>query len=434
VTLMEQTAALLAALNPADFQEREAYVKRGRSRRVEIGPAGESEVRSEEEGWAVRAGTDRAAFFAAGSGAPPSAFDWPEPDGRPVRLPRPAERGPWRASADLDIPLLVEGEAKGLVRAIVSRVAEELPGASVVEAVLEDGQSESGLVNHHGIEVEARHRGAALRLFATGPQSSSARIYLGERAARRFEPSRIAADVATLLSVHATGEAVERDRGEFVLAPTLGARLLAALRPLWLGRGGISLASSLRDRTGLVASPRLTLVENPRHEGAVPGAAWDGEGVPTRETLIVEEGRYVQPLLSWREASPPRLRSSGCTRRASWRDVPAPGITQLYVRPDRETRAVQLVQGVSRGYYLMDGGRPAQVDVSEDRFALPVCGYRMEGGQARGAIAKTVLCGSVRALLRGIQAVAADLEFLPLGGMVGSPTMLVTGVELKKAP
>lgn len=433
MTLLEQASALLAALDSGRLVEREAYVKRGRLRRVQVDAASEAEVRSEEEGWAVRAGTDRASFFAAGSGAAPTKAIWPEPDGRPIRLPRPMERGPWRAPADLDVPLLVEGEAKALLRAIGERLQDELAGARLVEASLEDGSSESALVNHHGVEAEVRGRAAALRLFVIGPRATSLHLYLAERAARRFHASRIAADVAAQLTAQAEGQPVERDRGEFVLAPMLGARLLASLTPLWLGREAIALASSLRERSGTIAGAPLTIAENPRHEGTVPGVAFDGEGVPTRETVLVQEGRYVQPLLSWRQADTPKLVAAGCTRRPSWRDRPAAGVTQLFIRPNREMRAAALLEGISRGYYLMDAGRPAQADLREDRFSLPVCGYRLEGGRARGTVAETVLTGSVRSLLQGIQTVASDLEFWPLGGaLYGSPSMLVTGVELRK--
>lgn len=431
--LAERASRLMDALDAGAFAEREVFVKTGRSRRVEVGPAGEVDVRSEEDGWAVRASTDRAAFLVAGSGEPPSGLVWPDPDGRPLRLPRPTDRGPWRASADLDIPLLVEGEAKSLIRAIQKRLSEELPGAGVAEAVLEDGESSSLVVNHHGVEAETRGRAAALRILALGPGERSTHLYLAERAARRFQPARISGWLASLLAAQATGRAVERDRGEFVLAPGLASRLLAALRPLWLGRDASSIVASLRDRTGRLTAPGVTIVDNPRHEGLVPGVAWDGEGVPTRETVIVQEGRFQQPLLSWREADPPKWLSSGCTQRASWRDRPAPGITQLYIRPDRDQRAAELLQGITRGYYLMDEGRSARVDVHEDRFVIPVCGYRLEKGRAREAVSDSVLTGGVRSLLQGIQAVAADLEFFPLGGLVGSPSLLATGLELRKA-
>ena len=51
------------------------------------------------------------------------------------------------------------------------------------------------------------------------------------------------------------------------------------------------------------------------------------------------------------------------------------------------------------------------------------CGYRVY----------TWLVGSVPALLGGILAKARDLTFFPIhGGMVGSPTLLVKGLELRK--
>ena len=79
----------------------------------------------------------------------------------------------------------------------------------------------------------------------------------------------------------------------------------------------------------------------------------DGEGYPTREVVLVEEGALRQPLRSWRQASPPD-RAVGCIRRPSWRDLPRIGCSHLYLRSDPETPAADLLSSVARGYYLVD--------------------------------------------------------------------------------
>jgi hypothetical protein len=45
-----------------------------------------------------------------------------------------------------------------------------------------------------------------------------------------------------------------------------------------------------------------------------------------------------------------------------------------------------------------------------------------------------VLAGGIGALLRGVGAVARDLRFFPLGGMIGAPTLLLTGLEIRGTP
>ncbi|MGH9382266.1 MAG: metallopeptidase TldD-related protein, partial [Thermoanaerobaculia bacterium] len=245
-----------------------------------------------------------------------------------------------------------------------------------------------------------------------------------------FDPRRLASRLAAQLTARVEGEPVEHDRGECLLAPDLVARLLAGLAPLWCGAQASALAESLRDRGGRLASPSVTVVDNPRHSGLLCGEPDDGEGVPTAETVLVEAGTYRQPLLDFRLARRPPLQPAGCCRRASWRDVPAPGVCQLFVQPDTGVDAADLAGSVRRGYYLFDDGRPARFRFTDDRFTVPVCGYALEKGRARSPLTRTVLTGSVRALLHGVQAVAGDLELFPLGALYGGPTVLVTGLEL----
>ena len=218
-----------------------------------------------------------------------------------------------------------------------------------------------------------------------------------------------------------------------LLAPPVATRLLLALLPILVGSEGRDLARSLRDRSGRIGSPRLSLLDDGRYPGGVLEAPVDGEGYPTREVALVEEGAFRQPLLSWRQASPSD-RAVGCMRRPSWRDVPRIGGSHLYLRPAPETSAAELLSSVARGYYLVDTTGSGHFDLQQDHFNLPVCGLVLRQGRADAPVGGAWLCGAVSSFLRGIQAVARDLLFLPGDGMVGSPTLLVTGLELRKEP
>ncbi|HSL81173.1 MAG TPA: metallopeptidase TldD-related protein, partial [Thermoanaerobaculia bacterium] len=56
----------------------------------------------------------------------------------------------------------------------------------------------------------------------------------------------------------------------------------------------------------------------------------------------------------------------------------------------------------------------------------------LERGQATAPVAGAVLEGGIGSFLRGVVAAGRDLAFFPLaGGMVGSPTLLVTGMEIR---
>ena len=426
---------VLGALAARGCEEAEVYGKSGRSRRVVLGVDGEVAQQTQEEGWAVRAGGRQGGFFWSATGRPEPQPEWPEVAGAPLRLPEAA--GPAAlAAGDPEAPLLAESEGRALLEAIAVGLAAELPGARLLRGTLVEGTSDSELRSSRGVDARWRSRAATLRVEAMGPGAprSAAVLDLAERQARDFRPQALARRLADLLVVAAGDPPPERDRGEFVLAPALGARLLLGLLPLFVGAAAASRLAPLRDRRGRVGGDLLTLVDDGCLAGGALAAPVDGEGVPTRELVLVEEGVLRQPLLAWHEARPPQTRAAGCSRRASWRDLPRPGPTHFYWRPQRAVAAAALLGGVARGYYLLEQRGAGRFDLAAGELAVPVCGFAVRGGRAAAPISGGWLCGTIGAFLRGVVGVARDLAFLPLDGMIGAPTLLATGLELRRSP
>lgn len=433
MTLSDSAAAVLEELVGRGETEVEVYVKRGRSRRFEIGPQGVVSITSQEAGWAVRAGSAAGSFRYAAAGSPDPATDWPAAAGPPLAL-RAAQPIPaWSPPADLDAPLAGEGEAKAFLEGVERELARELSGARLLRGVLDDGSSEIGIVNSRDVRVEFRNRAAALFLEAAGPWPGEPAItlYLAEREARRLSPAALARRLATRLLLGREGRPTGRERGEMLLAPAVAIRLLGGLLPLILGSDAVRYARSLQDRAGRVASREVTLIDDGRLRGGVLEAPVDGEGSPTRALSVIEEGRYHQPLVSWREVRSGPLKAVGCVRRPGWRDEPMPGPSHLYIKPGSRIGVGALLSGLVRGFYLVEPTGAGSFDLASGRFSLPVCGFAVRDGRADSPVAASRLCGTYRALLQGVQATARDLFFQPLAGMIGSPTLLVTGLELR---
>ena len=433
VDLSSGLLEVLAALERAGLDTAEVYAKRGRSRRLVLAGRLATASSAQEEGWAVRAGNARGGFFHAASGAPSTGVSWPAASGAALRLPEPAPLGDWRAPADFDAPLLAESEARSLLEGIGRELAAELPGARLQQASLEEGTSESELASSRGMRVAWKSRAALLRLEAisAGPRRVRAAVDVAARLGHGFSPSALARRLADRLHVQQTGSAPERDRGEFLLAPPVGARLLLGLLPALVGAGAEARLRALQGRGARVGAEALSIVDDGRLPQGVLCAPVDGEGTPTRELTLISQGEARQPLLPWWTARPPQSRASGCVRRASYRDVPAVGPSQLYVRPRADVSVASLLGAVSRGYYLLDATGGGVFDWNADRFALPVCGFAVQGGRSSAPVAGAWLCGGIGALLRGVQGAARDLAFFPLDGMLGAPTLLVTGLELR---
>jgi len=333
------------------LQEAEVLRKQGRSRRLVLDLGSSSASFSQERAWAVRAGSRRSSFFAAGSGELPDArpgaagSPWPEPAGRPFRLPEPEAAPPWSEPSDFAAPLLGESEGLRLLESLERELTAELPGSRLLHAALEDGASEGELANSRGQHVHFRRRLATLRLEAAGPgrPGVGAALYLAAREARRFHPKALARRLADRLSLVAGGAppthsgggsgaagalgatgAGDRDH-PLLLAPPVAVALLAALLPLLVGPAAAARLAPLRDRRGRVGSEQLTIVDDGRLAGGALECPVDGEGVPCREAVLIEAGVFRQPLLAWWQAdgAVPGIPAAGLARPAGARSHPS---------------------------------------------------------------------------------------------------------------
>ncbi len=434
--------ATLKALLARGLPEVEVLAKRGRSRRFALDGERTASSYAEERGWAVRAGDRRGSLFACGTGDPSPEGPWPPAYPPALRLSTPQPPPPWKEPSDFEVPLIGEREGLALLQGIARELSAELPRGRLLTATLEDGSSEGRITSSKGLAATFRGRLAALRLEAIGPGlSRPAVVEQSEREARRFNPKALARKLADRLAVGAApGLADGEERsGDLLLAPAVAARLLAGLAPLFFGPRTDGEISAVLGGAVRIGSEALTLIDDGRFPGGVFESPIDGEGTPTREVAIVERGNFLGPVLSpgqARGANPTgaagsRAQISGIARRASFRDLPTPGPSHLYIRPDGKISVGGLLGSVAIGTYLIDALGPARFDFAAGTFALPVCGLAVEKGKATAPIGHAWLSGEISDLLRGIAAVGRDLAFLPLGGMIGSPTLLVHGLVLR---
>lgn len=428
--------ALLAELLRRGFGEVEIYEKSGRSRRFSRDAgrsSGATAVRTTqaaatEAGWALRAGDRRRSLFFAATGSADPGVELPEATPHALRLPEHAPASALPETAEPESPPATESAAAMLFAAIERELRRELPASRLASAGLEEGASESALVASSGISTAWRARAAWLRLEVED-RGRRCRFEGAERELRQFEPRALAlrlVDRLCALEEAGGGAAAALDADlPLLLAAPLAARLVQAMAPLWLGP-----AAHERIAAWGALSPELTLADDGRFSGGVLAAPVDGEGLPTGCALLVEEGRFVRPLLAWWEAG--RVVVPGCARRASWRDLPRRAATHLYVGPSA-TAVVDLVAAGGDGAYLLDAEGPVRLDPVSLAFEVAVSGLRLAAGRAVAPLGAVRLCGDLKSLLGGIRARGRDLQFVPGDGMFGAPSLLVAGLRVLSA-
>ncbi len=395
----------------------ELYRKSAESREGEASATRERAAWRREEGWAARWWEGGVPRFAAASSAPElsSALD---AAGRFAAEPSPPPDWPARRAAaagatPLEPPPAAFAE---LARAVA---AASRGDAALVALTVRRGVARERIVNAAGLDVSQERRvldGVAAALGRRGARSREARL------AFRWRDEPGGSDVEGLarrLSDAATLPLSDRPApiasGQWLLDPAVGAALLAAVAPLfsaerpprWIGRGP-------------AAWPGLTIADDPS-----PDAPFDGEGVPTRRTLLVEDGTIAGRLLDLSAAKRAGLRSTGHGSRPSYREPPRPGPGRLFLETKAPTPPAELLASVKRGLFAAALTAPARVDLDADRYAVEFTGVSIVAGKAHGPVAGARASGRVSELLRRIAGLSTDLQFFPAPFPCGSPTLLV---------
>ena len=171
-------------------------------------------------------------------------------------------------------------------------------------------------------------------------------------------------------------------------------------------KGASVYANRMGDR---VAEPLL----NAYDDGTMPHewgtGAIDDEGTASHKTAVIVEGRLTSYLYDRLRARRDDVESTGNGRRASFRDLPIPRMTNTYIEPgDADPEAI--ISEVERGFYAVSFGG-GQVEPATGDFVFGVSeGYLIEGGKVTRPCRGATLIGNCLQALARIDAVGSDFE------------------------
>jgi TldD protein len=137
--------------------------------------------------------------------------------------------------------------------------------------------------------------------------------------------------------------------------------------------------------------------------------AIDDEGTPCNKTAVIQEGKLTSYLYDRLRARRDGVDSTGNGRRASFRDLPIPRMTNTYIEPG-DTDPEAIISEVEKGFYAVSFGG-GQVEPATGDFVFGVSeGYLIEGGKVTKPCRGATLIGNCLHALERIDAVGNDFE------------------------
>jgi len=248
-----------------------------------------------------------------------------------------------------------------------------------------------GELDPEAIGEEAAERALALR-GARQPESRKCAVVLD---------AFVAASFAGFIGAMLSADAVQRGRS------------------LFAGREGDT-----------VAEQAFVLVDDGRADGGLSTAPFDGEGVATRRTPLIEGGRLSGYLYDARTARKDGRASTANARRGSYRAPPSVGSTNLLIEPG-DAAFEELVSKAGEGLYVTEvAGLHSGVNPVSGTFSVGAAGRLIEGGELGRPVREITIASDLVGMLRAVSAVGSESRWMPLAGSVKAVPLLIAEMSV----
>lgn len=226
---------------------------------------------------------------------------------------------------------------------------------------------------------------------------------------------------------------VPTQRVPIVFSPEVSRSLLGHLFEAASGDSIWRSASFLAGQLGeAIATPHLTIIDD--HTMILPGGVggfgtspFDGEGLPTRRTVVVEDGVLKTYLLNTYSGRKLGMRSTGNATRGLG-GSPGIGAGNLYLKPGNVSPEA-ILKEIPAGLYvtsLMGFG----ANLVTGDYSRGASGLWIENGELTHAVEEVTIAGNLREIYKNITAIGDDLVFR---GSIAAPTLRIDGMTIAGA-
>src|SRR6478609_8332760 len=186
-------------------------------------------------------------------------------------------------------------------------------------------------------------------------------------------------------------------------------------------RGASFLAGKLGQK---IAGDNVTVID----DGTIPGgfgtSPFDGEGIPTRRTVVIENGVLKSYLLNTYTAKKLGMKTTGNASRGL-AGTPGIGSGNFYLQKGDRTPQ-QIIGDIKQGLYVFQF-LGFGVNMVTGDFSRGVSGLWIENGELTYPVEEVTVAGNLKDMLNNISEIGNDLEFR---GSTAAPTLRIDGMTI----
>ncbi len=286
------------------------------------------------------------------------------------------------------------------------------------------GESVSDVYLASSAGMHGSYQGTSVYLYASpvatdGTQLQTSYWYDAKRFFEDLDSPENVAKKAAARAVRLLGaKKVKSQKVPVIFDPTMAAGFVGSVAAAASGDAVFKKSTFLASKLNAKIAPaNVSIIDDGVRKRGLATSPFDGEGVPTRRTPIVENGVLKAFLYDAFTARKAKTKTTGNASRG-YQSLPHIGFNNLLLEPGTKTPE-EIIKEIPNGLYVTAMlGRGANMVTGE--YSRGANGLWIENGELKQPVQEITVAGNMNDMLQQLDAIGSDLTF---HGSTGAPTI-----------
>ncbi|WP_300382539.1 TldD/PmbA family protein [Clostridium sp.] len=322
----------------------------------------------------------------------------------------------------IDLALDMEKEAKELDNRVTS-----FQGCGI-------GYSKAsyGIINSKGLNLKNKSNllsAYVVPIIKNGEEMLDGMGYVIANNLEEVDPKKIAEDGVREAIIRIGGKSIKSGKYKTVINNEAMVSILSTFAGVFSGDAAQKGLSLLKGKEGeIIASSKVTLLDDPHLENGLASVSFDDEGVATKKKDIIHEGKLITLLHNLKTANKGNIKSTGNGFKPSYASSVGVSPTNFYIKEGIKSLE-QLLEEVGEGLMITDfAGLHSGANSITGDFSLAAKGFYIKDGKQDFPVEQITVAGNFFDLLKAVEEIGSDLKF-PMSS-VGSPSVIIKELSI----
>lgn len=322
----------------------------------------------------------------------------------------------------IDLALRMEKEAKALDNRVAS-----FGGCGIGYS-----KAKYGIINSKGLNLENKSNllsAYVVPIIKNGEDMHDGMGYVTANSIEEVNPKKLAQDGIDEAVSRIGGKSVPSGKYKTIINNEAMVSILSTFAGVFSGDAAQKGLSLLKGKEGeIIASKKVTLLDDPHLENGLASVPFDDEGVATKKKDIIHEGQLMTLLHNLKTAYKGNAKSTGNGFKNSYASPVGVSPTNLYLQKG-EKSFEELLKEVGEGLLITEfAGLHSGANSITGDFSLAAKGFYIKDGKKDYPVEQITVAGNFFDLLKNIEEVGSDLKF-PMSS-VGSPSVKINELSI----